>query len=243
MDWAQADCYPVRHLPAGTVLFREGDFGDTMYLVAAGRLQVSKRVIEGADKVLSQVEAGHYVGEMCLLTGTTRSATATVLVDTEVVEIDQQTFMALLQDQPQIGLDLLRQMAENLKKTNEELILLALEVALAQREHTPRVQRNHGMCFVAAGSFASERFAEVQRVVAEQAQGARHPALVADLVRLGRTHEALLYIIETDNPRDLLEVIAPFAGLVQWDISPALEVNETFPMAVSCNQESLPCSP
>ena len=243
MDWAQADSYPVRHLPAGTVLFREGDFGNTMYLVAAGRLQVSKRVIEGADKVLSQVEAGHYVGEMCLLTGATRSATVTVLVDTEVLEIDQQTFMTLLRNQPQVGFDLLRQMAQNLEKTNEELILLALEVALAQREPMPRMQRNHGMCFVATGSFAHERSADVRRVVAEQAQGARHPALVADLMRLGRTHEALLYIIETDNPRDLLEVIAPFAGLVQWDISPALEVNETFPLAVSCNQESLPCSP
>lgn len=65
-----ADHYPQQHLPAGTALFREGDFGTSMYLVVAGSLRVSKRVIEDADKILSTLGAGQYVGEMCLLTGT-----------------------------------------------------------------------------------------------------------------------------------------------------------------------------
>ena len=41
-----------QHLPAGTTLFREGDFGTSMYLVVAGSLRMSKRVIEDADKIL-----------------------------------------------------------------------------------------------------------------------------------------------------------------------------------------------
>jgi hypothetical protein len=42
-----------------------------------------------------------------------------------------------------------------------------------------------------------------------------------------RAQQALVYIFETDDPHDLMEIVAPFAGLVQWEISPALGVNET----------------
>jgi CRP-like cAMP-binding protein len=69
VEWAIAGHYPRQHLSAGTTLFREGGFGTSMYFVVAGSLRVSKRVIEGADKILSTLGAGQYVGEMCLLTG------------------------------------------------------------------------------------------------------------------------------------------------------------------------------
>ena len=34
-----------------------------------------------------------------------------------------------------------------------------------------------------------------------------------------------MYVLETDEPSDLLELITPFMGLVQWDIAPALELD------------------
>jgi CRP-like cAMP-binding protein len=226
MDWAVDKHYPRKHVPAGSTLFREGDPGASMYLVAAGRLQVSKRVIEGADKVLSTLGVGQYVGEMSLLTGAKRSATVRALVDSEVIEIDQRAFVKLLHDQPEVGLDLMRQMAHRLEETNEELVLLALEVALAQREPRRLQRQEHRMRFVAIGSFASERTAEVLRLVSEQTSPTTHPALVTSLLLPGRTHRALVYIIETDKPRDIMDLVSPFAGLVQWEISPAIEVHE-----------------
>lgn len=226
MDWATSDRYPRRHLPAGATLFGEGDFGETMYLVTAGNLQVSKRVIEGAEKVLSTLDAGQYVGEMSLLTGAPRSATAKAMVDTEVIEIDQQAFVQLLHDHPQVGLDLMRQMAYRLQETNEQVILLALEVALAQRKPTPVQPGGRRMRFVATGSFASDKTTEVLRVAAEQRRLAKNDALVASLFRAGRTHDALIYVMETEDPQDIMALVWPFVGLVQWDVCPAIEVQE-----------------
>jgi CRP-like cAMP-binding protein len=226
MDWATAERYPRRHLPAGATLFSEGDFGETMFLVVKGSLQVSKQVIEGADKVLSTLDVGQYVGEMSLLTSAPRSATVKALDETEVIEIDQQAFVQLLHEQPLVGLDLMRQMAHRLQETNEQLILAALEAALAQRKPTHVQPESRRMRFVATGSFVSEKTAEVLRVAATQAQMAKNQALVTSLLRAGRAHEALIYIIETENPQDILELILPFMGLVQWDICPALEVTQ-----------------
>lgn len=198
-----------------------------MHFVLEGSLQISKQVIVGAEKVLATLGVGQYVGQLSLLTGAQRNATVRAVEDTEVVEIDQDAFMQLLHDQPQVGLDIMRQMAHHLHETTEELILTGLEVALAQRvpQRTPVGSRR--MRFVATGSFAREQTAEVLRLAAEQTPLAKSPALVTSLIRPGRTQEALLYVIETDDPHDLLALITPFMGLVQWDIAPALEIDAT----------------
>ena len=226
-DWTTNERYRHRRLPAGTTLCHEGDFGDTMYLVLDGSLQVSKRVIEGAEKVLATLGVGQYVGELSLLTGAQRNATVRAVEDTEVVEIDQGAFMRLLHDQPQVGLDLMRQMAHRVRETTEELILMGLEAALAQRGAQRTQAGSQRMRFVATGSFAREQMAAVLRLAAAQTPLAQSSALVTGLIRPGRTQEALLYVIETDDPHDLLALITPFMGLVQWDIAPALEIDAT----------------
>jgi CRP-like cAMP-binding protein len=229
VEWVIADHYPRQHLPAGTTLFHEGDFGTSMFFVVAGNLRVSKRVVEGAEKVLSMLGSGQYVGEMSLLTGAKRSATVQAAVDSEVVEIDQHAFEALLHDQPQVGIELMQQMARRLEDTNEELILLALEIALAQRTPQRTQLGSRRMRFVATGSFTSDNATQVLRLVTELTALTKHPAVLTSLLLPGRTQQALLYILETDDPHDLMEVVSPFAGLVQWDIAPALEVTEALP--------------
>ena len=89
------------------------------------------------------------------------------------------------------------------------------------------------MRFLATGSFPSEKTAEVLRLAAEQAPLAKSPTLVASLLCPGRTQGALVYVLETDAPSDLLALIAPFMGLVQWDISPALDIDATLAATVA----------
>jgi hypothetical protein len=62
--------------------------------------------------------------------------------------------------------------------------------------------------------------------VAAHTSSTKHPALLTSLFLPGRVQQALVYIFETDDPHDLMEIVAPFAGLVQWEISPAIDVNE-----------------
>lgn len=225
MDLATSTCSQRRRLSAGTTLCREGDFGNTMYLVTAGSLQISKRLIEGAEKVIATLGVGQYAGELSLLTGAQRSATMRATVETEVIEIDQEAFMQLLHDQPQVGLELMQQMARRIHETTEALILTELEIALAQRSPRRVQPGSRRMRFVATGSFASEKTTEVLRLAAERLALHHNPVMLTSFMRPGRTHEALIYILETDDPRDLLALIAPFTGLVQWDISPALDID------------------
>jgi CRP-like cAMP-binding protein len=225
IDWMTGERYKRRHVPAGATLCHEGDFGDTMYFVVQGSLQISKRVIQGADKVIATLGDGQYAGELSLLTGAQRNATISAVEETEVVEIDQEAFLELIHEQPLVGLELMRQLAHRLHATTEELILTALEVALAQREPPRMASGGRRMCFIATGSFPGEKTAEVLRLAAEQTPLAHSPALVTSLIRPGRNQEALVYVLETDDPSDLLKLITPFMGLVQWDIAPALELD------------------
>ena len=96
------------------------------------------------------------------------------------------------------------------------------------------------MRFVATGSFPDEKTAEVLRLAAEQAPLANNPALVTSLIRPGRTQEALVYVLETDDPSDLLELITPFMGLVQWDIAPALELDIALAATVQAADKAAP---
>ena len=86
---------------AGEVLFAEGDEGDSVYLIRRGSVTVS-RGIGGREIVLSYVPAGHYVGEMALLTNAKRSATVRAAVTTETLRMEGSEFKALLERNPEL---------------------------------------------------------------------------------------------------------------------------------------------
>jgi Fe-S-cluster-containing hydrogenase component 2/CRP-like cAMP-binding protein len=69
---------------AGEVLFNEGDEADGLYLIRRGSVTASRR-IGGRDVVLSYVAAGHFVGEMALMSASRRTATIRAAVATEAI--------------------------------------------------------------------------------------------------------------------------------------------------------------
>src|SRR6266850_1027047 len=69
----------VRKQPSGTVLFREGDRGQTMYVIRSGKVNISKRIGD-SEITLAVLGPGEFFGEMALLEGLPRSAGATVVV-------------------------------------------------------------------------------------------------------------------------------------------------------------------
>ena len=81
----------------GEVIVRQGDPGDTMYIVCAGRAAV---VLEPGKQVVATLEKGGYFGEMSLLTGDPRSATVMAQGDAVVLEIDAELFRRLGDESP-----------------------------------------------------------------------------------------------------------------------------------------------
>lgn len=80
-------------------LFEEGDEGDTLYLIRSGSVTVS-RVLGGREITFAYVPAGHYVGEMSLLSGAPRSSTVRAAARTEVIRFDRDAFTLLLDRDP-----------------------------------------------------------------------------------------------------------------------------------------------
>ena len=89
----------VKRYVRGETLFREGDQPDGLHLIRRGSVSVSKK-IEGKEAVLSYVSAGSYVGEMGLVQNTTRQATCTATVLTEVLLIPAEPFKRVLAENP-----------------------------------------------------------------------------------------------------------------------------------------------
>src|SRR5437868_1308196 len=80
----------------GDKLFEEGDAPVSFFLIASGEVDVVKRGERGTSTVLATLGTGSVVGEMSLLTGDTRSATAFVKKDATVLRVQWKDFEELL---------------------------------------------------------------------------------------------------------------------------------------------------
>ncbi len=100
------------HLGAGDWLFHEGDPGEAMYVLRAGRLEV---VDESADAVIRELGRGDAVGELALLSSTPRSASVRAARASDLVVIDRLEFEQLLQSTPALSLALNRTLSEQLR--------------------------------------------------------------------------------------------------------------------------------
>jgi len=110
-----ADAEPVV-LRGGEYLFRGGDPADRLYLVRTGRLRV---LVDGEDgpKVVRELGPGDVLGELALLTGSPRSASARAVRDSELLALNAARFDALIADDPEFARGLLRELAGQLQRS------------------------------------------------------------------------------------------------------------------------------
>ena len=111
--------------PVGTVLFREGEPGDVMYVIQAGEIEIRRKMGE-IDRVLAVLPAGEFFGEMALLTGRPRSATAVVKKASRLLVVEAGTFEAMLRGKSEIALRMVRALASRLEQANQQIELLLL---------------------------------------------------------------------------------------------------------------------
>ena len=215
--------YERQTVAAGTIIFRENEPGDAMYVIERGRVAISKRVTENIEKTLGILEAGEYFGEMSLLLKAERTATAQAIEETVMVRLTRDNFKELLQKDVEVGCNLLMQLSHRLEKANEEAILAALELELSKRKPLPDFSTvRHGeQVIVAAGSFQAAALPEVLRL-RKELQWARDTTVIASLFKPGQCQDALMYILQTDDLREVLKLTACFKALVQWQISLAV---------------------
>jgi NTE family protein len=100
-------------LPAGEWLFRQGDSGDSLYVVRSGSLEAVVETPEPA--VVRVLGRGAIVGELALLTESTRSASVRARRDSELLELTRSDFGELLASEPELALALTRELGRQLQ--------------------------------------------------------------------------------------------------------------------------------
>ncbi len=96
----------------GTVLFAEGDPGDTLYVI----LQGAVKVYSGQGEELTRFGTGDYFGELSLLDGEPRSASAETTESSELFIVDRTDFLTLLSDSPRMLGDLLVNLSGKIRR-------------------------------------------------------------------------------------------------------------------------------
>jgi CRP-like cAMP-binding protein len=100
-----------RLLRSGDVIMREGETGDSVFIVELGAIEVAVEVAGRGPRTLARLGTGELFGEMSLLTGAPRSATLTALCETQVWELSRDAFEPILRERPEIADRLSRTMA------------------------------------------------------------------------------------------------------------------------------------
>jgi CRP/FNR family cyclic AMP-dependent transcriptional regulator len=111
-----------RHWDRGEMIFREGDVGDTCYLLRSGAIVLTREHQDGRTVALAELRTGMLFGELAMFRGETRSATAEVVEPASAVALLASDMQRLIRRNPDLALKLLASLAERVSRTNERLL-------------------------------------------------------------------------------------------------------------------------
>ncbi|MEJ5307002.1 MAG: Crp/Fnr family transcriptional regulator [candidate division WOR-3 bacterium] len=112
-------------LKDGEVLFREGEVGDEMYLIKSGKIKIVQKIGDEM-KVLAVLSEGDFFGEMALIDGSPRSATAIAEGDTELITFDKVAFRKKIGEEPLIEY-IITELSKRLRRADEQIKFLMIK--------------------------------------------------------------------------------------------------------------------
>lgn len=140
----------VQQCPAGTVLFKEGEQGDRMYVIKSGRVQITKKVVD-QDVLLEELRAGEFCGELALVNDQPRTVTAVVTRAASVIQIDSSQFEQMLKGNSDISLRMLKKISQRLTRAQYRISNLMLRSTAARLLHQLKNEVVHSSNFATQG--------------------------------------------------------------------------------------------
>lgn len=108
-------------LRRGEVLFREGEPGDRLYILVDGKIKVGHTAADGRENLLAVLGPGELLGELTLFDPGPRSSSATAVASTRLLRLDHDDLMGYIDTRPGLAKQLLRSLAQRLRRTNTAL--------------------------------------------------------------------------------------------------------------------------
>jgi CRP/FNR family transcriptional regulator len=110
-----------RTYESGEAVFREGDSGDTCYVVREGSVRVTRRHSDGRVITLAELRPGAIFGELAMFGGETRSASVEALERTRALAILSGDMRRIMLQHPEIAVKMLEGLADRLRGANERI--------------------------------------------------------------------------------------------------------------------------
>lgn len=114
-----------RQVPKGSIIFYAEDPGNACYITVEGKVKIVVHAGDGREHILGILSPPDLFGEMSLLDGHARSATAIAVEETGVLTIQREEFLKILRDSPGIPLKLLTVLSRRLRSTDAHVESLA----------------------------------------------------------------------------------------------------------------------
>jgi CRP-like cAMP-binding protein len=150
----------------GEVICRQGEPGDRMYVVQAGRALVVHEA-NGREVQLTELSAGDVFGEMAIFDRKPRSATVRAKGPARVLTLDKRAFLRGVHEDPSLAYRILREMSQRIRRLTEELSRLKQSPAVrAMYPDGPRYllllpQEQAGLCELLSRALSQEPAIEV----------------------------------------------------------------------------------
>ena len=113
-----------RQMGEGTTIFIENMPGESLFLIRKGIIRISRMFAEGDEQTLVVLGPEDIFGEMAIIDGLPRSATARVAEDAELISLKKQDFESLCRQEPQLALqivmNIVRVFSKRIREANDE---------------------------------------------------------------------------------------------------------------------------
>jgi CRP-like cAMP-binding protein len=103
----------------GSILFKEGDDGEHLYVIVDGKLKLGTSSGDGRENLLSILGPGEMFGELSLFDPGPRTSTATAVTDAKLLSLSHEKVIPWLKQNPEVSLQLLTRLSQRLRRTNE----------------------------------------------------------------------------------------------------------------------------
>jgi len=121
----------VQSFSKDSIILSEKEAGSALFIIISGKVKISRISAEDNDKevILALLNPSDFFGEMSLLDGLERSATATAMDDSKIFIIQRNDFLQLLNDNPDVSIALLQEMTQRLRAAGMKIKALSLKDA------------------------------------------------------------------------------------------------------------------
>ncbi len=108
----------VQSLGNHEIIFREGEPGQHMFVILDGQVEIRKRTGEKTTRTMITLKKGDIFGEMAVVEGKGRSATAIAATDCRLLRLDQDAFYDLVQKNPDFAVKMIKTLSSRLRSAD-----------------------------------------------------------------------------------------------------------------------------